>query len=446
MSNSSNSISPMSASDERKLQKLAMAVIDTVKAGHDPTEALTKVAREADINPEHVRRVAEAYNTSRTLFHLSEKTGAARLDSFPIANADEALKQLFPSKYSLPNQEKAARFTAAQCEMESAIKPESLIAKLAYQEKTAGIDITVKSVSSSADPDPQREYVRALNQAKRAEQIVKTAQENKRIAGHRMVDVLEKAAQEIRQVSYKTPFADIERALHMRYGVLAPDLCDLLYSASKGASLKQARATEIYPVAMDTRNSLFNVIDEFVATTKQFHKAAAVAGEVSRKAEPFRDRLKQQQEQVKTAAMDMTQSTVKNIFGGVQNMGQSDAYQKNLSKAYHQVQDPNFRDQMLGIKAKALLSELMGTDEVISTYDPEEVMDRYNELARLSPSVAQQPMMVRTILRRSLQQGQIDPFEANQYVSTGKALTEQSRIGSQETDQLQADPDLSPTR
>lgn len=415
-------INKMTPSEERRLTKIAQEVIAASRS-MAPTDALIKAAHSHDLLPEQVRRIAEAYNTSRTLYQLREKQSSVKLQEFPLADPDKALSVVFPTTYPTVGHAKAASQARQQCIRESLVKPENLIAKMAKQ-ASLQIDNAPTPVAEPRRPDPMKEL-------DRASYIAKQAKQRKGEAGVVLTDRMQKAAAAVRASFSKMAFATLEGALHMRYGTeLGASLCDLLYTAANGAACKQARAEQIRPVAVNTFLEPFDSIDAFYQATTDFTAAAREYDEADKVAVE------------KRAAFDLTQKTVGGLFGGLSSLNESPAYKKELAKAYQKVENPDHRDELNSIRVKALLSDLMGNDEVISTYDPEEVMDRYNELSKLSPQVAQQPMLVRPILRRALQHGTVDPFEVNQYVSTGKALGDQTKIEGDNAQQLGNDPQL----
>jgi hypothetical protein len=59
-----------------------------------------------------------------------------------------------------------------------------------------------------------------------------------------------------------------------------------------------------------------------------------------------------------------------------------------------------------------MIQDFMLNDEVISGYDPDEVISAYNEISELSPRSSVQPAIIRPLLRKHLTQGAIEPFEA----------------------------------
>ena len=79
--------------------------------------------------------------------------------------------------------------------------------------------------------------------------------------------------------------------------------------------------------------------------------------------------------------------------------------------------DPDHEAELTKIRTQAMLSDFMSNDPVISTYDPDEVTGVYNQVVQMAPRSAQQPAVMRGLIRKMLQQQDaMEPFEADQVV------------------------------
>ena len=110
-----------------------------------------------------------------------------------------------------------------------------------------------------------------------------------------------------------------------------------------------------------------------------------------------------------------TKQLFENSMGGPKNPPQSP-----VDKAWLELEDPAHDSELRKIRTQAMMSDLMN-DEVIGGYDPEHVMQTYNELSQLAPRSAQQPAVMRAALRRHLQ-GNVQPFETRDTLDTEKSL------------------------
>lgn len=85
--------------------------------------------------------------------------------------------------------------------------------------------------------------------------------------------------------------------------------------------------------------------------------------------------------------------------------------------------DPKHEQEMARIKTQAMLAEFMSSDPVISTYDPEEVSNAYNQIAQMAPRTSSQPAVMRGLLRKLLQQQDaLETFDADQITAIEERL------------------------
>jgi len=85
--------------------------------------------------------------------------------------------------------------------------------------------------------------------------------------------------------------------------------------------------------------------------------------------------------------------------------------------------DPGHEAQLQRIRMQAMLAEFLSTDPVISTYDPDQVVDAYNQIVQLTPRASVQPVVMRGQLRKMLQQQDaLEPFEAEQILKVEKGI------------------------
>ena len=85
--------------------------------------------------------------------------------------------------------------------------------------------------------------------------------------------------------------------------------------------------------------------------------------------------------------------------------------------------DPMHESEMQSIRMQAMLTEFLADDPVISTYDPEDVIDAFNQIAQMTPRASLQPAVMRGQLRKMLQQQDaMEPFEAGQLIDVERGL------------------------
>jgi hypothetical protein len=95
-----------------------------------------------------------------------------------------------------------------------------------------------------------------------------------------------------------------------------------------------------------------------------------------------------------------------------------------LLSATEAIEDPSMESERKAIRAKMLLKDLMTNDEVLSQQDPATVIKAFNEIAALAPRSAESPLTMRALLRKSVEQGSVDPMEITNITNIEKAIRE----------------------
>ena len=85
-------------------------------------------------------------------------------------------------------------------------------------------------------------------------------------------------------------------------------------------------------------------------------------------------------------------------------------------KMMDRIQDPSVALEQRRVQAQTLLADLMSNDDVISTYDPEQVIRAYNEMSSLTPHTSLRSAVVRPALRQMLA-GNTQPFDVAELLS-----------------------------
>lgn len=88
--------------------------------------------------------------------------------------------------------------------------------------------------------------------------------------------------------------------------------------------------------------------------------------------------------------------------------------EKLEDKAYNSLTDPAQEQELAGIRAESMLSNMINSDDVLSHQDPNLVISHYNDLSQLAPNLMQQPAAARAILRQVLTTGGMTPYDIQQ--------------------------------
>lgn len=100
---------------------------------------------------------------------------------------------------------------------------------------------------------------------------------------------------------------------------------------------------------------------------------------------------------------------------------------KILREQYNQLTDPSHENALKTIRAKSILHDMVLNDPVISGYDPQDVAMAFNEIAELAPSLVDAPGMIRPLLRKRLESGQLADFDVKQILDMDKLRADRDK-------------------
>lgn len=101
---------------------------------------------------------------------------------------------------------------------------------------------------------------------------------------------------------------------------------------------------------------------------------------------------------------------------------------KVLKEQYQQLaMDPSHENALKTIRAKSVLHDMVLNDPVISGYDPQDVAMAFNEIAELAPSLIDTPGMIRPLLRKRLESGQLADFDVKQILDMDKLRADRDK-------------------
>ena len=100
---------------------------------------------------------------------------------------------------------------------------------------------------------------------------------------------------------------------------------------------------------------------------------------------------------------------------------------KVLREQYQKLTDPSHENAIKTIRAKSILHDMVLNDPVISGYDPQDVAMAFNEIAELAPSLVDAPGMIRPLLRKRLESGQLADFDVKQILDMDKLRADRDK-------------------
>jgi len=461
-------IEKLSKEDEHRIVGALEEAIRFTNAGAVPNDALQKVAESNRFPPEIVRRMTEAYNTSRTLAHLKSAKAETKGDSFPLADPQVILDRMYPK--TVISAVKEAQLRAIP---EEYGRPESRD----FFKKTAAAlpRIEVAAYPESEEIRSHRIFDRKFSMVKEADGLKSSYRQ-----AIWQVDVLVKEAADYFGRMDRLPFQEVERNMVAEFGEVAKPLMDMVYTR---AHLKEARLSgparqlvfdareEPYPILIGAIDSAkeaaaraFTVIDAerkyarfmkeagmplppepvkearllddllFDKAHQPFEDNALLPGEVKEAAEVQVEMGGPAERPFAKGALlgDLSGHAETAVMGA---LGLSDPKSEGtMNRAISEATDPIHESRLRTIGVKSMLNDFMANDPIISGYDPDQIVNAYNQFSQLSPNVAQQPAVARAVLRNMLQsESLLQPHEAGQLMELNRELQDRSftpQIGS----------------
>jgi len=425
----------MDPKTEAGLYRALEDMIRTVNSGEHPTAALVKVASAHGLNDSFTRLLGQSYNSSRSIAHHQTYSGQDRCTPFQLANPDEAIATVFTTNAKTAGE----RFTLSQIRskqhlVEPGRHPNFFDRALKLAAVHDAEATTEKVASEQTPPEPTAEELYVKQQAKLAS--IRQARRDAETAEAQLLTALDAASHDIRQNLYAMPFDVLEQALVARYDMdQGVKLANILYESIDGKKLRQKRAASFERSVFDYNLNPFAAIDRFVlaaiAATSSAEKLAAIQEDAA--TVPFGQSPSSSNKSMGLLPWDEAKlaAAFPSLTGKIMGLiPPADDGQVNADKEFEnqldQMSGSSQNTQLRNIRVQAMLKELLDTDPVISTYSPDEVVDRYNELVQVAPHLADKTIAIRGILRRALQQGNVDPFEVGQYLSMNKTQQEQN--------------------
>jgi hypothetical protein len=408
-------------------------VVSEVQDGLKPTDAVVKVARDGDLSPNFIRLVCTGYNRGATNFQRESSDSVLdKMAEFPLADADRVIAEI----WSTEDKEAA---TAVSDEYSAPVVPTGIF-KAAARNKLLSTPLTKEAglnQESGHDPDTsghKMSFDHAYQKVSglRRKALVKRSEYT--MAQDQLLAQLGSLADSFKH--------DKKAARQARYaagqvlGDSGARIMDFVLQRNKVAA-----ETQPVPTRVNWDVSPYRDIKECLAAAQhvnekkaEFHnfvdEAEKEAGDLMR---PFTNGLSVEAQKEVSILDPMSKKAFSPTFGlmGLGQLREAISDEKHEPKRQARVQnlatdleDPSHEQTLRKIQTQTMLADLLSEDEALSGYDPDDVLNSYNELAQMSPRTANQPAFVRAFLRKNMAQGSPETFEAKEVADVEKTLTD----------------------
>lgn len=225
--------------DEKRVVVAIERAVKLANEGSSPDEALLKVAQEEQLKPEMVKRIVEAFNTSKTLAHLKHASEDTRADSFDIASAETILGKLYPAEIETPTKKAAA-----------GLHPDYCIRDLPNFNKAAEMELpALTEEKAELELSPVAASIKAAKERNRFSQLLKEAEDTFREVFMKLWSTTKQASDYWRRAANTENFAMVEKRAYATYGPPVRHVMDMIFEmgdlGSSRLAIKRAAAEEL---------------------------------------------------------------------------------------------------------------------------------------------------------------------------------------------------------
>lgn len=396
---------PLTTSQENKIIKAVKTAVTLVDMGATPTEAIEKVARQHKWGKDMIRFASYAYNTGKqNQQQESEQDTRSKLAAFSLADSEQVIENMWPSTVKIAVE-------ASYDFSPELIRRNRKASSHPFFEKAA-----------SEDTPPEIDSVQLMDKVATCRRKYEVARQYDYQARRNAKLLVDDIGSYFRHSPVgRVKFAEFEVCVRENIQG-AKSLPDLIYNTYKVAD---ARAVEGYVASYNSDSPIYDLTKQAIAAARQAKQTGKILVRLSgelQEAVANKDSavLSKTSSWLGGAAIGGSIAATKNLLNN--SLG-PEAIESGIQGELANLEDPAHEDELRSIKAQALLAEML-EDDVIGSHDPGHVLNTYNELSQLAPSAATQPIAMRSLLRRHLENN-VEPFEAAEVNKLEKDLATQ---------------------
>lgn len=403
----------LSSESERQILGAIRQICDGEADGLHPTQAAIKVAKDLGLTRHFIELVGRGYNSGAAIHQRESNSSAlSKFASLPLVDVAEVIEACYPSHVQTPAQKAAASVDACYAAPPRLREPvEPLV-------KAASIPLMTHTPERL---DPVRD---AYWQRQRYERELQTAREKYAASQERLLEGLAKLASWLHVNPHRG--GEVAQVAQLRFGKAGEAVLDCVRFELRHDKVAWASPAE--PTRVDWQAVPYNHLADCVRLASdvidQSRTYRALEAELTPKIANWAAAFKPPVEKSKYASFlgSMMGSGVARWIGD--SMATPKETSDLVGDTANELDDPVHQNELRKIQAQTMLHDLMNHDEVISGYEPDEVLGAYNELASLSPRSSTQMAIVRPLLRKRLTQGAMEPFEAAEMANIEKTLSQ----------------------
>jgi hypothetical protein len=436
-------VARMTPQTESRIVRAVEDVIDRINEGDNPNDAITKIAADLQLPAGHINLLVNAYNTGRTNRQrassslLSEKAAA-----FPLADPAIILDRLYPKIVkSAAEQERAETIS-----LDYSLPPTWLERARDHERFVKQADalprpIDRQEVVPRYPVDPNVRMKRAYHESLRRNREIEEARRIFSAEQDRLIGCFQKLAAWFSDPRNET-IADVRDNVEARWGTRGAAILNHLAGTrpvlTKRANLLGPGALHAVHTDREPYRTLIATIDQtnrVQDARDAFDRIAAEnTAKIAEELAPFVPARRksslglpsvsaspgEKQAGAYTTALGV--QLTRDMLGHISGQLEGPSKDQLVDKSLREISNPDHEQSLRAIHTQSMLHNLLANDPVISSYHPHEVTEAFNQVSQLAPHAATQPAVMGPLLRKWLQQGNLDTFESDQLVGTEHKL------------------------
>lgn len=419
------------ASIEKLDKAMEDLAVDSVKeaaalvaSGDEPNQAIYKIATRNKLSPPMVERVVEAFNATRSIAHFESAVGEEKVASFSLADTGAVLSLMYPE----PKEPVSAGTTSDESYVINWNPPVEKAASIAGDFSDPGYS-----------PDPAILLKRAYGEYVRL-------QKREEIANQRVIELdrdlrstVSKLAAACRSQD-RVPFSHLEKVARGHFGDGICPLLDIVYESSKAASLGEKRYTgTVSTCTAPVGSSPFSLLQEATHIAKAAAAANTVASDAAKEVSAYRKTLDDLTARVisksagevvqglETARKALDPFPVISGVAGSREKAVGHPSAANMAKDMEtELNTFDLAAERRALDTQIMLFDFLNNDDVLRHAPRHQVIGAFNEISRLAPYASENPALMRSLLRRSVETRGLDPFELKNVTELEKAMRQQA--------------------
>jgi hypothetical protein len=416
---------------ESRLMTAIEKAASLTNGGLDPNEAIVKAAQEHQIPAGSVHLMVHAYNTGRTTRQRRDGSDVwDKAAEFDLADQAKVVEMLYPDRVK----------TSAAIAEETAISadyscsPAGLLERREQREKAAHtVDWRTGFIESAPPPlprDQNHQMRKASSDVDRANRAAEDARRQSTAAFYKAAGTFNELADYFRRPGC-TPIPIVREQVTFMHGKRATQIIDNVMDLNPGiakmAMHQQPVPPHLPPAVGKPYELVTRLLDELSTHADLEIAHVKSAADAQQQAEvllaPFvqpavSDSILSDRFSAKRAGAGFGAGLLaKDVLNTVATHAKLPDPTPQVNKNLAALTDPEHEGELRKIRVQSMLQDLMLNDPIIGEHDPEDAAMAYNEIVQSAPHLADQKLVMQSLLRKRLTQGAMDPFDLSQMLS-----------------------------